>query len=146
MTWSYNTSLAEKKDQVRFYVRDIDSTEQLAQDEEINLVLSSEGNNVFAAAATICDSIAMAFNRQVSLTDSTIKDDNKDRAAKYMELAETYRKKALSGGKLSLFAGGVSVSDKGIREMDSDRVGGAFAVGLHETSGQMDAPEAGEDV
>lgn len=57
MAASYDTSLTHKKDQVRFLVRDTDTSSPLLQDEEIQWLLRTEAN-VYMAAASAAEQIA----------------------------------------------------------------------------------------
>ncbi len=57
MAWTYDSSLSNDKDRVRFLVGDVDTNAQLVQDEEIQWVLSQEAN-VYMAAASVAETIA----------------------------------------------------------------------------------------
>lgn len=134
MSWSYNASLSAEKDQVRFHIRDTDSSAQLVQDEEINYLLAEHGS-VYKAAAAACRNIALYFTRRVSLVskDSGIKDDMKEKADSYRQMADDFDEQAGRTG-LSVFAGGISQSDKESRADNPDASAPAFRRDLHQSS------------
>jgi hypothetical protein len=70
MSWSYDTSLAADRDQVRFYSGDTDSAADITlSDEELDAVLASE-DSVALAAARAADTLAILFGRKAEeLTD-----------------------------------------------------------------------------
>lgn len=57
MAWDYVPTLASDKDRVRFLIGDTDTTNQLAQNEEIEWVLREE-HNVYMAAAAVAKAVA----------------------------------------------------------------------------------------
>ncbi len=57
MPWSYNPALATDKDRVRFLIGDVDTANQLAQNEEIEWVVKTEAN-VYMAASVVAKSLA----------------------------------------------------------------------------------------
>lgn len=138
MSWSYNANLAAEKDQVRFHIRDTDEAAPLVQDEEISFLLTEHGS-VYAAAAAACRNIALYFTRRVSLVskETGIKDDMKERADSYRQMADDFDEQASRTG-LSVFAGGISQSDKESRADNQDATAPAFRRDLHQSSALPD--------
>ena len=57
MVWSYSAALATDKDRVRFLIGDVDTANELAQNEEIEWAIQTEAN-VYMAAALVAKSLA----------------------------------------------------------------------------------------
>lgn len=147
MSWSYSpsdlntTTASGRLNTVRLLVGDTDSSDPLAQNEEILFALSQTGNNVYYAAVWICRTVAAKFSRMVTTTlDGALSASYSDKAKQYNLLAiqiEAQGKKT-SGKALGVSAGGISVAAMGVANSDPDRVMPAFAVN------QFDNTEAGE--
>ena len=133
MAWSYDPGLLTDKDKVRFYVGDVDTTDQLRSDEEIEAIVAIEGTILEASAAT-CESLAAQYAREVTKTTGRFRREASDKSKRYSELAGYLRGR--SGAEDSLTAvphvGGISVSRKETVESDTDRVDPAFSVGMRD--------------
>lgn len=119
MAWSYvlaNLS-ANGKDTVRFLIQDIQSGRPLCADEEIVWALSAEAN-VYTAAALCCEIlVARAANVKTRwIGDLRVTND----PAFYRGLAVILRSRGMS--HQIPFAGGISLSDKMVQQLDSDAV------------------------
>lgn len=130
MTWSYlgqpgTGDATQRRDAVRFLVKDTISTRQLVQDEEIDFLLTQNNNNVWGAAADACDKLAAREAQSKSVGDLSLSGFGDT----YRGLGKEYRRRL--GSQLVPFAGGISVGDKEAREADTDRVAPAFARDLH---------------
>lgn len=133
MTWSYDHNLILEKDQVRWLVGDTDSTDQLAQNEEITFALNEAGS-VYGAAALVCEAIATKYAREADLKEvGDLKLRYQERVSNFRALAERLR---TSGTRTNsrIYAGGISVADKRIDEANTDRVPPRFRRDLHETT------------
>ena len=127
MTWSYDDTLSEDRDKVRFYVQDTNQDEQILSDEEIAFLLTSEGS-VRAAAIVAADTIAGKYARFVDSAVGDLSISYSQKQAQYMALAARLRRSlALSAAPL---VGGISVSRKETVNEDTDRVEPAFTVGM----------------
>jgi hypothetical protein len=115
MSFSYDPSLTEDKDQVRFLVQDTNASKQLFQDEEIAWVLRTEAN-IYTAAAQLCDLlIAKAGStRKKIIGDLSITYD----VVFYRSLAGNLR--ARGAGHQMPYAGGISITGKQQQQGDSD--------------------------
>lgn len=131
MTWTYTLSTLEtvQKDQVRLRVGDVDTTEQLVQDEEINLALSQR-NSVIGASAMIAMIIAAKFSRLSDTSTGDTKYTFSQKAESYRKLAETLEAQDDQFGGATPYASGTLVSDMAAAESNSDRVPNAFKVGM----------------
>jgi hypothetical protein len=126
-TWSYSADpAASDKDAVRFLIRDVDESDQLYSDQEIDYALAAEGSK-WRAAAMLCDQLATAGD----LVDKQIGDlrlSGSQRAAQYKRLAARFRyRSSMSSG---VYAGGISHADKEKYEANSDVNQPAFYRGL----------------
>ena len=127
MTWSYDDTLTEDRDKVRFYVQDVDTNEQLLSDEEIAFLLESEGT-VRAAAIVAAETLAGKFARFADSAVGDLSISYSQKHTQYLALANRLRRSlALSAVPL---VGGTSVSRKQTVEEDTDRVEPAFTVGM----------------
>jgi hypothetical protein len=131
MSWSYDPSLGQDADKVRFLIGDTDTTNQLVQDEAIDTMISLYGDN-FAAAAALCDGLATKFARLPTITISGITIRGTERAEQFRITAASLRRQSAQGapGALGLpSVTGVSVSDVQSNQQDTDRVPDKFQVG-----------------
>jgi hypothetical protein len=117
VSWTYLGDFNLPLDQVRFLIQDVQTNRQLATDEEINWVLSTEAN-IYMAAAAVCDVISSRYAGAKSrwIGDLRLVYD----PAHYRGLAASLR--ARGAGHQTPFAGGISVSDKMIQQQDADAV------------------------
>lgn len=134
MAWSYDSSLPENKDKVRWLCGDTDTNDQLVQNEEILFALSDAGDNLRRAAAMVCDAIALKFANSLTLDKApgSVSWDAAERAELFSSRAEKLRQEAItSGAGGGIFGGGISISDKQNREDDTDRVRSGFTSNMH---------------
>ena len=141
MSWSYEPTLPTGKDKVRFLVKDTVGAAPLVDDEGILFLLEQEGQSLYRAAAAVCRNIALHFTRQASLInkESGLKDDMKEKADTYREMADDYEQKGGRSG-LTVFAGGISQGDKETRAADSDASAPSFRRDLHHSSSSPTLP------
>lgn len=130
MTWSYAPALTLDRDKVRFLCGDVDTTDQLVSDEEIAGNLAMYGSSVFRAGAAVCRHLAARFSRQADIAEDDIKKSLSQRAKAFADRAGELDEQASStvNGAIvpTMFAGGISRSDKQVREQDTDRVQPSF--------------------
>jgi len=134
MTWTYNPSLANTKDKIRFYIGDTDKDAPLLQDEEIAGVLSLEGG-IRQAAARCAETIASQLARQAKkiVDDLGASVEYEERAKAFSDLATQLRS---SGACLGVpVAGGIRQSAKQTQEENTDRVTPSFTRTLHDDVG-----------
>lgn len=124
MTWTYSMALTGNNDIVRYLVGDVDTTDQLVQDEEIAFAVS-QNPNVRLAAAEIADRIALKFARGVTTRVGETQVNYSDRAKPYAALAKQLRLEAGLRSALP-YAGGISIADKAGQNAHTDRVAPAF--------------------
>lgn len=135
MAWSYDAALGTDVDRVRFLVQDNNSAKQLFQDEEIDWVLSNE-DNIYTAAATLCDQLVTRAGgvKSKKISEFTITYD----LSVYRSLAMSLR--ARGAYNQVPYAGGISELDKTKLQDDPDAVQPKFSRRLHDNP---EAPEPG---
>ena len=119
MAWTYSIALTVAKDKVRWYTQDVDTSEQLVQDEEITFALAEKNQNILQTAALVAEVIARKFTREATITVGDTRVEWSRRAELYWELAKDLRTRTVV---VAPFAGGISIADKQIYEDDTDRV------------------------
>lgn len=131
MTWSYNTNLltTSVKDAVRLLIGDVISFDQQMQDEEIVYLASLRGS-VYGAAAECCRSLAAKFSRSVDQTAGTSKISWSQLSKAYAAKAIQFETTAAMTGAAIPYMGGISISDKQLQDMNSDRVQPQFTLGM----------------
>lgn len=97
MAWTYGEDPAgDPIDAVRFLAGDTQPTDQLVQDEEVEFALATNGDNVYFAAADVCEGLASRFARSVSLSVEGLSAQFSDRSRRFSERAVELRKMARS--------------------------------------------------
>ena len=135
MTWSYNTNLLATniKDAVRLLIGDVVSTDPQMQDEEITYLVNSRGS-LYGGAAECCRVLAAKFSRSVDQQAGTTKIFYSQMAKAYtLKSIEFDYKSALIGASMP-YAGGISLSDKQLQDINSDRVLPAFTKNMMDNS------------
>ena len=127
MTWSYDpTTLSTNKTaQVRLLVGDTVSTSPQMQDEEIAFSLTQRGS-VYGAAADICRALAAKLSREADTVDKDLRTMLSSKSKAYATRARELEVQAKARGGGLPYAGGISVSDKIIQELNLDRVNPSF--------------------
>jgi hypothetical protein len=129
MTWSYTGDpLSSALDLVRFRLGDTEPSMPLCTDEECLMALSDHRGNAYLAAAALLDTKAVALLRQ-SLTSGGKSAFGE--AEVFQTLAAHLRNQATIHSA-SVYAGGISRSDKQTQVRDRDRVKPFASVHLHE--------------
>jgi hypothetical protein len=124
MSWSFDEGLFTDLDRVRFLCGDVDTTDQLVADEVVTGVLSMYGN-LFHSSAAVCRHLSARFSRQADISEDDLRKALSQRAKAYSDRAKELDTQASSTGSVmvpTMFAGGISVSDKQTREQDTNRV------------------------
>ena len=125
MTWTYGgapstATSTGRRDAVRLLLKDTSSGSALYSDAEITFFLTHYRNNIWRAASGAAQGLSAREAESKSVGDLAIAGFGKS----WRELAAEYRLHADS--HVSLYAGGISVSDKQDAEADTDRVQPAF--------------------
>jgi hypothetical protein len=113
--------------QVRMLVGDTDPNEQLMQDEEIVWELANENGSLFRAAWRVALDISAEFSRRAdtAIGYRSLQLKGSQKAAAYKKLADMLHTRA-TNANTTVYAGGLTYSDKEIPEEDPDRVRPAF--------------------
>ena len=97
MTWTYSAvDLSTDLAKVRREIGDVDTTDQLLSDEEIDYALDDEGT-VLGAAARAAEMIAASFARDFNWTADGTSVHKHERAAHYAALAGQLRRRSVGG-------------------------------------------------
>lgn len=136
MTWSYNPSLlsVNAKDAVRLLIGDVIDCDPQMEDEEISYFVSARGT-LYGAAAECCRAMAAKFSRSVDQQAGTSKIFYSQLAKAYTIKAIEFETKATLSGASMPYAGGISLSDKQMQDVNFDRVLPSFTIGM------MDDPD-----
>lgn len=133
--WSYTGDpSASHKDAVRFAVGDVDDSDQLVSDEEIEHALGEVGS-INEAAAMVCEHIAARFSREadksINASGGVAQSQQLSQRSKAYMLHATRLRTRLSLD-VAPFAGGTSAIDKQLVREDGDRVPPSFEIGMLE--------------
>jgi hypothetical protein len=144
-SWTYSGNPASSvKDAVRFEIQDTNANAQLLQDAEIVYAISQEAPNtppsegeVLSASARCMEVLQRLFAAQADTEIGSLKETYSKQAEVYAKRASELRKRAQ--GMHAPWAGGLSESEKQVREENTDRVPPLFK------KGQFSSPYAGNE-
>ena len=147
MTWTYNAASLTTtpatpsvvRDQVRFLIGDTDPASKQLEDEEIAFAISLRAST-YGAAANCCRALATKAARRADSAQGPLHTALSQITRNYQSMAARYENQAIV---VPGFAGGISISDKMQREMDSDRVPPNFNIGM--TDNFLPVPPAGNE-
>lgn len=122
-------------DRVRLLIGDTVCATALLTDQEIEYMLATEGSPEFAAPCA-ADAIAAKFARQVNQGAAGVSQSLSDLFTHYKELARNLLAKANMSGGITVYAGGLSVTEKQLDREDQDLIQPYFE------RGQMQNPDA----
>lgn len=133
MTASYSGDPSvSSRDAVRFLIRDTNTADAWVQDEEIDWLLTENGNNVYTSAIRAAEAIAGSYittsGSSGDVKSKTVgslsisRTANSDIAKEYRTIiSDLKRRMALGfGGAIQPYAGGISVADKDSNANDTD--------------------------
>lgn len=137
--WRYTKDPAlSQRDQVRLLIGDTDSTDRQLSDAEIDWTLTQNAN-VYMTAGQACRSLAARYARKVDRAMGDLKISYSQMQKSYLDLAFQLEQRGTMEGA-SVYAGGISKSDKAVVQDDTDRQNPNFRVG------QDDNPQALSDI
>jgi hypothetical protein len=125
MAWNYDIALTAARDQVRLIIGDTDGTDPQLQDEEINFLLTDNGDVVNRAALACCEALQAKYARMVDTKVDGLQEGAGERIAHYSLLIAQLRAKLARGGIRPLM-GGQSRAAKQAARSASDLVQPAF--------------------
>lgn len=127
MSWSYSYAPSTNaRDAVRLLVEDTDGGDPLLMDQEIDFFLAEQGGARRAAVAA-CEAIVAKLARRVDLSVDGVSKKLSDQHKHYAETLLPLLRRRAQRGSADAYAGGISASDKELREADDDRARPAFA-------------------
>lgn len=128
-------------DKVRFLVGDTDCTEAFLSDQEIAYLLASEGSADFAAPCA-ANAIAAKVARRVTQNAAGVGQNLSDLFTHFNTLAKKLLAKA-NASAVTVYAGGLSVSEKQLDRSDADLVQPYFERGQMTNPDATDSPPPG---
>lgn len=130
-TWTYDPALLATSQlfQVRTLIADVNFNDQLLWDEQITFALTQRGN-IYSAAADCCRQIAAKYSRDIDISEGLLRKTFSVRQRAFADRAGELDMRAKFTGKGLPYAGGISRSDKQLREQNTDRVMPQFMIGL----------------
>jgi hypothetical protein len=140
MAWTYGNDPANStRDELRLFVGDTATADQLLSDEEVAYYLGRHSDDALAAAPEACEGIAAKYSRQANTTNQGLSVAASERAKAYLRLADELRDR--SSMVAEVFAGGLTISGKDSLADDSDAVQPAFKIGIDDHGGSADVPD-----
>jgi len=130
MTWSYDSSLTQDRDQVRFLVGDTATANQLVQNEEIDWALTQGG--IWFASSLIADSVAGKFSDSADKQVGDLRLSNSQKSKQFRDLAANFRSN-MSRISVAPYFGGLTESGKDVDEDNTDLVAPFFRRDLMDT-------------
>jgi hypothetical protein len=126
MSWNYSHNPSNSaKDEVRFLIGDTNSKDPLLHDEEIEYLLKKYNNYPLNAAQRGCEMVVAKFSRLADETVGSVSKSFSQKATAYRNLGNDLRLRiGIEGSKP--YAGGISVSDKEMNNLNTDLVNPEF--------------------
>lgn len=125
MSWSFSGDPSNSAlDHVRVLVGDIDTTDQLVQDEIILFQITEQGGDVYLAAEAVCLGLAAKFARKVDTSIESVRVSYSNLSKQFTDMAQKYRQKSKdSAGSFAVpFVSGTSISQAESLREDSDLI------------------------
>lgn len=134
MTWTYTADPTNVPvDEVRLLIGDTDVNDQQLQDEEIQYYIDKYGPGVKAAIPAVQGLIAQCA-RAVDEKTGEIEVKFHQKLGNYKDLLAGLEGQLLTSSVPIPFAGGTSISDRDVRDADTDRVPDQFSVGMNDNN------------
>jgi hypothetical protein len=123
VTWTYDPDTLETDPlmQLRLMIGDTDSTNQLAQDEELSYWLSTEGGGVVQAAIASLEALAATYSTKADRVIGPLSIKYSQISANLCTRAQGLRIDRIALGA-QVYAGGIDVDDKRTGELDNGLV------------------------
>ena len=128
--WTYSAALTSNLDRVRFLVGDIKEAGGQVNDSTINMALTLKSDNLYRAAAFICDGLAARFIRIREKKTSAGGAGRGGVSRMYQKMAARYRMKATTGA--SFIMPSKSETTKSTNREDTDIPQAGARRGIHD--------------
>jgi len=149
MSWSYSGNPdASPLDKVRFLIQDTDTTDQQLSDQEITAMLNDSGNNAYVAAISCVQALIAKYTRRADKNVGDLHISYSQIAKGYKDLLSQIRQQAtIYGGLCTPYAGGISIADKQIDQINPDLVQPSFSKGMNDNPTPLLNPnDKGKDI
>jgi hypothetical protein len=142
MTWTFDPTLLAGSPlfQLRSLIGDTLASDPQIADEELAFYQTQRAS-LYGAAAMACRTLASKYSRSVTQASGTTKFNFTDLSKAYAARAVAFELMASAG--MMPYAGGISIADKAAQELDPDRVGPQFNIGMDDNEIPV-APEGNE--
>lgn len=121
------------RDAVRLLVGDIDSSDPLLGDDEIEWFIAEFPESHYWAAAMACETIASHFAREVSVSADGISFSGDQIGRNFFHRAEALRKMHRNKNRYGLpYVGGISWKERLKADQDSDKIPTHFRSHMHD--------------
>jgi hypothetical protein len=140
VAWTYGDDPANSpRDELRLFVGDTNTADQLLTDAEITYYLARHSDNALAAAPGACEGIAALYSRQANTSNQGLSVAASERSRAYLRLADELRDR--TSAVAEVFVGGLTISGKEALADDSDAIQPAFKIGLDDRDGSASVPD-----
>ena len=135
MSWSYDIVSGTTRDRVRLLIGDTLSTDQQFSDEELDWLITDNGNGLYRTAASACRTLAARYSRYADKWVGDLKILASQKSRNYLAMAEGFGTQASVQSWAIPTAGGVYVADKENAAADTSLVQPEFVRGMMRDSG-----------
>lgn len=130
-TWDPGSVGVESLYTVRQLIGDTIQSDQQLQDQQI-LWAIGEYSNEWLAAAECCRNIAAYYSRLVDTVEGTLRTLYSSRTKRYQSLAADLEQRGFARGGTTVYAGGISITDKQNVVANTDRVPPNFVIAMYD--------------
>lgn len=135
MSWTYNTELTVSRDQLRLLIGDTLSTDQQFSNEELDWMLTENGNGLYRSAASACRMLAARYSRYADKWVGDLKILASQKSRSYLAMADTFAQQASTQSWAVPTAGGVYVAEKEAAAENTSLVQPEFVRGMMANTG-----------
>lgn len=135
MSWTYEILLATSRDKLRLLIGDTLSADQQFSDEELDWLLTENGDGLYRTAAAACRALATRYSRYADKWVGDLKILASQKARGYLAMAQELDTKSSSMSWAVPTAGGVYVAEKEAATENTALVQPEFSRGMMTNAG-----------
>lgn len=135
MSWSYDSLLATSRDRLRLLIGDTIASDQQFSDEELDWLLTSNGNGLYQTAAASCRALAARYSRYADKWVGDLKILASQKSRSYLAMADSFDTQAGVQPWSVPSAGGVRIAEKEEAAADTSLVQPEFVRGMMTNTG-----------